>query len=283
MTPIYTFPMLVDVEAMVIANRPLSHGYNVVSLAAPEIARRSRPGQFVMVKPRDGLDPLLRRPFSVFEILHDEQGEPVGISLLNKHVGVATGLLFNAQPDDRVACLGPLGQPFVGVDPPAEAWMVAGGVGLAPFVTLADDLSRRGTPARLFYGARSAADLHCLDLFDSRSCKLHPATEDGSTGDPGMVTVPLERELQQRGSGVQVALYVCGPTPMMRAVSALADAYGCRCHVSLEPLMGCGLGGCYSCVVAVRSAPGSSHFVRACLEGPVFDAATLDWDRLSGH
>jgi dihydroorotate dehydrogenase electron transfer subunit len=70
---------------------------------------------------------------------------------------------------------------------------------------------------------------------------------------------------------------------MMRATAALAASYGCACQVSLEPLMGCGLGGCYSCVVAVRNDEGASHFTRSCLEGPVFDGARLDWDRLSGH
>src|SRR5579862_6165610 len=119
--------MAIDVAARVLDNRRLSSDYNVLSLAAPEIARAATPGQFVMVKPAPGLDPLLRRPFSIFEILRDERRQVVGLSLLNKRVGAGTRLLYDRRPGDVVDCLGPLGRPFVPVDPPDEAWMVAGG------------------------------------------------------------------------------------------------------------------------------------------------------------
>ena len=124
-----------DVEARVIQNARLSADYNVITLAAPEIAAASRPGQFVMVRSSHGSDPLLRRPFSVFEIVRSG-GRIEALSLLSKRIGVTTRLLFDAVAGDVISCLGPLGRPFDPVLPPAEAWMVAGGVGLAPFVTL---------------------------------------------------------------------------------------------------------------------------------------------------
>ena len=98
-----------------------------------------------MVKAGRGHDPLLRRPFSVFEVLRDANGAPTGISLLNKRIGVVDRRCSTTRaPGERVDCLGPLGRPFTIVDPPAEAWMVAGGVGLAPFATLAEALRARG-------------------------------------------------------------------------------------------------------------------------------------------
>src|SRR3954469_6894857 len=115
-----------DAAAEVIANTPLSNDYNVLALAAPAIAAAAEPGQFVMVKAATGHDPLLRRPFSVFEILRDGDGAPSGISLLNKRIGVSTNLLYAARPGQRIACLGPLGRPFTIVEPPTEAWMIAG-------------------------------------------------------------------------------------------------------------------------------------------------------------
>ena len=133
----YTAAMTVDVAAEVISNTPLSSSYNVLALSAPSIAAAAAPGQFMMVKTARGHDPLLRRPFSVFEILRGAGGTPIGVSLFNKRIGVSTGLIYDAQPGERVACLGPLGRPFTIVDPPDRAWMVAGGVGLAPFATLA--------------------------------------------------------------------------------------------------------------------------------------------------
>src|SRR6478735_4529635 len=111
--------MPVDVEARVIANTRLSPDYNVIALAAPDIAATTAPGQFVMVKPGRAHDPLLRRPFSVFEILRDDQnGTIVGLTLLSKRIGVTTNMLFDAVAGDVVSCLGPLGRPFALAKPP---------------------------------------------------------------------------------------------------------------------------------------------------------------------
>jgi dihydroorotate dehydrogenase electron transfer subunit len=260
----------------------LSPEYNVLSFAAPAIARHTRPGQFVMVKPRPGLDPLLRRPFSVFEVLRDAAGQPTGISLLNKIAGVGTRWLYRAEPGDRLDVLGPLGQPFEPVGPPAEAWMVAGGVGLAPFATLGEALAARGTSMTLFYGARTAEALYRTDLFERLGARLTLATDDGSRGAHGRITGPLETALAGL-DGRPITIYACGPTPMMRAVAALAVRHDAPVFVSLEPVMGCGMGGCYSCVVRVHAGD-RSKFVRSCLEGPVFDAASLVWEALpAGH
>ena len=291
--------MVADVAAVVLQNTRLSASYNVLELAAPEIAAATRPGQFVMLRPQRSWDPLLRRPFSVFEIVRDQAGRTIGLSILNKRVGVGTGQLYDAEPGQRVGVLGPLGRPFVPVAPPEEAWMVAGGVGLAPFATLAEALAERRTPMTLFYGGRSASDLYRASFFESLGARLVLTTEDGSRGERGRVTAPLERELASRAPGSAVTIYACGPTPMMRAVAATGGKAGCPVHVSLEPIMGCGLGGCYSCVVPVLDLPretaglprrsaereGGSHHVRCCIEGPVFEASTLDWVKISatGH
>lgn len=268
-------PMPVDIRARVITNTRLTPDYNVIALAAPDIGASSQPGQFVMIKPGRGSDPLLRRPFSVFEILRGPAGIE-GISLLSKRIGVTTSLLHDAGPDDVVDCLGPLGRPFDLPDPPTQAWLVAGGVGLAPFATMVDALRGRGTVTTLFYGARSAGELFYLDWFADRGVRLVLATEDGSRGDRGRVTVPLERELQ-RARGEHVAVAACGPEPMLAAVSSLAGRYGRTCQVSVERVMGCGMGGCYSCVIPVTDGRGGHHFVRSCLSGPVFNAADIVW------
>lgn len=277
--------MPVDVLAEVTANIRLAPDYNVIVFAAPEITRAAQPGQFVMVKTANGLDPLLRRPFSIFEHVRDAAGVPVGLSILNKRVGVGTARLYDVRVGDKLSVLGPLGRPFVPVHPPAEAWMVAGGVGLAPFASLAEALSERGTPTTLFYGGRSSGDIYYESFFKNLGVTLVVTTEDGSRGDRGRVTVPLERALAAAAPDADIRLYACGPTPMMRAVADLGHNAGRSVFASLEPVMGCGMGGCYSCVVPVRQSDGHPHFVRSCIEGPVFDAAGLVWDRLpsAGH
>ena len=169
----------VDIDATVIANARLSRDYSVLSLAAPEVGARTRPGQFVMVKPAGVTDPLLRRPFSVFEVLRDANGDVTGVSILNKRAGRSTRKLYELEPGDVVSCLGPLGVPFTPVAAPAEAWMVAGGVGLAPFATLAESLAAAKTPATLFYGARTAEELFYLDFFEQLGITLVLTTEDG--------------------------------------------------------------------------------------------------------
>ncbi|MEX2271619.1 MAG: dihydroorotate dehydrogenase electron transfer subunit [Vicinamibacterales bacterium] len=276
--------MLADVDARVVENRRLSSDYNVLVFHAPSIAAAAAPGQFVMIKTAGAGDmPLLRRPFSIFEITRDRAGAPAGMSILNKKIGTGTSQLYDAPIDAVLAVLGPLGRPFA---PPesGEAWMVAGGVGLGPFVTLAEALTRAATPATLFYGARTAADLHCADLFPPLGAELIVSTEDGSRGDRGFITGPLQRALEaaehnREGAG-EVTIYVCGPTPMMRAVAALAARFSRTCIVSLEQVMGCGLGGCYSCVVKVRQ-PDRPRFVRSCIDGPVFDASAVVWEELA--
>jgi dihydroorotate dehydrogenase electron transfer subunit len=159
--------------------------------------------------------------------------------------------------------------------------MVAGGVGLAPFITLAEALVARGTQAILFYGARRAADLHCADLFERLGIHLVFATEDGTRGSRGLITAPLEAALQRLPASRTVRLYVCGPTPMMRAVASIASANRRPCDVSLEQVMGCGMGGCYSCVVPARDPGGTPHHTRSCIDGPVFDASRIVWEALA--
>jgi dihydroorotate dehydrogenase electron transfer subunit len=272
--------MTCDIDARVLANTRLSDDYNVLALQAPEIAGLARPGQFVMVKPSRNTDPLLRRPFSIFEVLRSADGIPTGISLLNKRVGIGTQLIYDAEPGTRIACLGPLGKPFEPIEPPMRAWMVAGGVGLAPFLTLAEALAARGTRQTLFYGARRSSELYYLDAFERIGVQVMLSTEDGSRGVKGLISTPLGQALTTLAPDEAVTLYACGPTPMMRAVAKIAELHNTRCDVSLEQVMGCGLGGCYSCVVLTRDQGQSPHFVRSCLDGPVFDAQRIVWDAL---
>jgi dihydroorotate dehydrogenase electron transfer subunit len=274
----YTAAMPIDVAAEVIENRPLSTDYNVLALNAPAIAAAAAPGQFVMIKAGRSHDPLLRRPFSVFEVLRDHAGAPTGLSILNKRIGVSTNLLYAAQRGQRIDCLGPLGRPFTIVDRPTDAWMVAGGVGLAPFAALAEALCARGVPATLFYGARSRAELFHLDYFRDLGVELVLTTEDGSLGERGRIVVPLDRRLGAHPPSSALMVYACGPEGMLAATARTATLHGRPCQVSVERVMGCGLGGCYSCVVPMRNEHGGFHHVRSCLAGPVLPGDQILWD-----
>ena len=270
--------MPVDIAAEVIANRALSAQYNVITLAAPAIAAGASPGQFVMLKAAGGCDPLLRRPFSIFEVFRDREGNATAVSILSKRIGTATRLLYDARPGDRVACLGPLGRPFSSVDPPSEAWMIAGGVGLAPFATLAELQRSRRVRTTLFYGARTAAELFYLDFFTALGVDIVLATEDGTAGETGRIVPAVDRRLATRSRQPALMLYACGPEGMLAATALMARRHDRPCQVSVERVMGCGLGGCYSCVVPMRTDEGRVHHVRSCIAGPVLAADQIIWD-----
>jgi len=248
-----------------------------LTMAAPQIGEQTQPGQFVMVKASPMIDSLLRRPFSVFEVIR-ESGRVSAISILNKRAGRNTRALYDVEPGARVACLGPLGRSFT-TRVTTPAWLVAGGVGLAPFATLAASLTAARVPTTLFYGARTGAELFYLDFFERLGVSLVLSTEDGSRGTRGRVTAPLQEALARLDAPNCVMIYACGPAPLLEAVAQLSNRHQQPSEVSVERVMGCGLGGCYSCVIPVRDGGQTSRYVRSCLGGPVFAGADVAWER----
>jgi dihydroorotate dehydrogenase electron transfer subunit len=252
--------------------QPLDGPYAVLSFRHPEVAREARPGQFVMIKAGVSSEPPLRRPFSILAVDPAEES----VSLFLKAVGPGSRALAAMAPGDLAQCLGPLGRPF---EPPAEgsqALLVAGGYGIAPFLFLGRVLAAQGRSATVFYGGRTAADLQLRAPFDRLSVSLVLATEDGSLGVAGRVTVPLEAHLDAHPG--PATLYACGPEPMLHAVARLAEARGLEAQVSLDPWMGCGLGTCLGCVVRIQHGDEARPKYRcACTEGPAFDASNVLW------
>jgi dihydroorotate dehydrogenase electron transfer subunit len=269
--------MRADADAEVLFNSRLSDDYCVIGFRAPALGAALQAGQFVMIRTSPNGAPLLRRPYSVFERLRGPDGGIIGFSIFNKRVGTGSGLLADARPGRHFDCLGPLGRPFSEVRQPSSLWMVAGGTGLAPFATLAESLVGRGVSLRLYYGARSESDLFCLDVFERFGIDITVATEDGTRGAAGRVTVPLERDLRSVEPALPVSIAACGPEGMLHAVARLAATHARPCEVATERQMGCGMGGCYSCVVKVRTPDGGTRFARSCIEGPVFDANDIVW------
>ena len=138
--------------------------------------------------------------------------------------------------------------------------------------------ARAASTCTLFYGARRGGELFYLDFFRALGVELVLATEDGSRGEPGRVVAPLERRLAARpparaGHDLRVR-----PGRHAGGRRAAAAAHGRPCEVSVERVMGCGLGGCYSCVVPMRGADGRPHHVRSCIAGPVFAADQIVWE-----
>jgi dihydroorotate dehydrogenase electron transfer subunit len=244
----------------------------VLTFRHPEAARDARAGQFVMVKAGTSPEPPLRRPFSILGT------DPAAgtFSLFVKAVGPGSRALVALDEGESALALGPLGRGFTPPPPGTVAVLVAGGYGIAPFLFCSRALQRAGAAGRVFYGGRTTADLQLRERFEPLGVPLVPATEDGSLGRHGRVTVPLVEHLDRAAGPVK--LYACGPDAMLHAVARLAAERALPAEVSLDPWMGCGLGTCLSCVVRVQR-PGEPRpkYRCACTEGPVFDAATVVW------
>lgn len=273
-----------NLTAAVERQEDLGAGYHLLTLAAPEIAREIRAGQFVMIGLTDIDQMLIRRPFSVAMVSPEPQrGEPASIGLLYKVIGRGTTLFSRLQPGDRLALLGPLGRGFWLPDPALEGergdetelLLVAGGIGNAIFPLLLQELGPRAARTTLFFGGRTRHDLTLLDWFERAAGRVVTATEDGSHGHRGFVTEPLAAHLDA-SPGRRRLVMACGPHAMLRAVAELCLARGTPCQVAMEETMACGFGVCLGCVVEKRQPESDfDRFVRVCTEGPVFDAREI--------
>jgi dihydroorotate dehydrogenase electron transfer subunit len=260
-----------DREAPLLRRQVLEGDYRLLTFRHPEVAGHARAGQFVMIKAGRSAAPPLRRPFSILAADPAEQS----FTLFVKLVGAGTRALAALQPGETARCLGPLGRPFPEPETGRETLLIAGGYGIAPFLLLAASGAGRER-LRVFYGGRTAGDLHLRERFEALGVPLVPATDDGSLGHPGRVTEAVEAHLDAMGG--RPALYACGPDAMLHAVARMAQRRALPARVSLDPWMGCGFGTCLGCVIDVQE-PGEAAPRRrcACTEGPVFDAGTVVW------
>ena len=240
------------------------------------------PGQFVHLRCDPArTDPLLRRPFSIYTLRR--HGKRVDVDILYDVVGKGTAALAELEAGDPVGFLGPLGVPFT-PDPGAERYvMIAGGVGIVPFLFLSEDILARRPRAQivLFFGARTKAALWGLHDFRAlREVEIRTATIDGTAGHHGLVTEPFGAWLRSCGTPRErLQVFTCGPLAMLEAVVRLSRREGFPCQVSMERRMGCGIGVCGACVTPIRGgAPGygdASHYERICVKGPCFDADNI--------
>jgi dihydroorotate dehydrogenase electron transfer subunit len=270
----------------VTVNRALARNTYLIRLHAPALAEAIRPGQFLMLRLVGGTDPLLGRPFALYDTVVSEGGQAIGVDVVYLVVGKLTGLLARLRAGDEVEAWGPLGNGFPDLTGVEHVGLVAGGIGQTPFLAHVRELlggrGYGGHKARemvrrvsLYYGVRSADLAAGVDDFRAAGAEVQLATDDGSLGFHGLVTALLERRLCEAADPPQ-HLVGCGPEPMLRTLATLAHKRGLPCHVSLETPMACGIGVCFSCVTLVRT-PDGQDYRRVCVEGPVFDAGCLAW------
>lgn len=253
-------------KSIITSREELTRDVIRLTVQAPLIAQNALPGQFVMVKSGDGLDPLLRRPFSIHSVTRDGQ-----VSLLFKIIGKGTRQMASLAPGLQIDLIGPLGKGF-NLAPQGSFCMIGGGMGIAPLYFLAQyfrDSEYEGNDQPILLGAQTQAELLVLsEDFTDLGYSVLTATDDGTLGHHGFVTELLDDILRKVNQ-----VYVCGPIPMMKIVAEKCSAAGVACQVSLETHMACGLGACLGCTFPALGG-GYKH---VCKDGPVLSANEVEW------
>ncbi len=258
--------------------------YRIV-LLCPKIAKEALPGQFLQVKVSNSSKPLLRRPFSIYRVRHKTQDtrhknkEALGqVEILYEVLGLGTQILAQRKIGEYLDVIGPLGNGFdyrSAYRLPPTAILVAGGMGVAPLVFLAEKLTghkdtrTQGHKIIVLVGAKTKKQLLCADELKQLGCDVRVSTDDGSKGFKGKITDLLNNILSTIDYRLST-IYACGPRPMLKEISRLAKQYDLPAQVSLEEHMACGIGACLGCVVNTIDG-----YKRVCKEGPVFQAREI--------
>jgi dihydroorotate dehydrogenase electron transfer subunit len=259
-----------QIKAGVKSNSELMPGTWLVWLDAPAIAETARAGQFVMVRCSEDHDPLLRRPLSIHRT--DDSG---GLALLFEVRerrgtfdvgGRGTSWLSERVPGDSVDLLGPLGNGFSIQHGAQNLLLVAGGIGIAPLIFLAEMARGIGKRVDVLPGAQTAALLYPRDQLLQISI-VESSTDDGSVGTRGPVTSLIDSYIDQADQ-----VFACGPAAMYQSMARLDCLRGKSVQVSLEERMACGMGACYGCTVKTRMGP-----KQVCHDGPVFELSDIVW------
>jgi dihydroorotate dehydrogenase electron transfer subunit len=256
------FPVIDQVEIAQDAYR--------ITIESETIARESQPGQFVQLRISEGIDPLLRRPFSI----HRVQRNKNCLDLFYKVVGRGTHLMKTFKKGDTVDLMGPLGKGFAVDRNFPQAVIVAGGMGSAPIFFLIDELLADGKKVALYWGVKEKREIYSLSELKKASVEVHIATEDGSMGHEGMVTDLFKSSIHIHKNNDSLRGFVCGPKGMIRAMQKIAEKTRFQWQVSMEERMACGVGVCMGCGVKMKS--GITEM--ACTDGPVFNLSEVSFD-----
>ena len=258
---------MLEQTVTIVANERDTDQYFRLVLRAPAIAPLILPGQFAHVRILPLKDALLRRPFSIFQVVGDT------FSILYKNVGQGTAVLSRMRAGEELSVIAPLGHGFTVPKAGGETpLLVAGGYGMAAMFLLAQRSPQKGI---VFVGGRRRVDILCEQDFAAIGWEVRVATEDGSHGEKGFVTVPLLAELNNKLP--QRKLFACGPTPMLQAVGKLAEDFNLPAELSMDEHMCCGVGTCLACVIKVKAGD-SWEYQRTCTEGPVYDSRQVVWE-----
>lgn len=241
----------------IISNNFITPTTFIIECTCPDLAKSILPGQFCNIKVSESAIPLLRRPFSISNVNHEN------ISFMINLHGKGTEILASKKTDDYLDVLGPLGNGFnFNSNDFSKAIIIAGGIGVAPFPYLISNLNLLSIKSECYLGFRTENEIITNGILN-----YSIATNDGSFGLEGNVIDLLQKELKNDS---KYKLFACGPTPMLRAVQKFAADNNYNCEISTESVMACGFGICQGC--PIESTHQEDHYMLVCKDGPVFNS-----------
>ncbi|PIZ00428.1 hypothetical protein COY62_02635 [bacterium (Candidatus Howlettbacteria) CG_4_10_14_0_8_um_filter_40_9] len=257
----------------IISNKHLIGDFYILILRSPKIVKHARPGQFVNILVSNSTEPLLRRPFSIYDA-DTKKGE---LKVLYCVKGKGTNILKTLAKGRNLSITGPHGNGFHVHEDHKNILLVGGGFGTAPLSYLAKEHRHLNIFAAV--GGRTKDLIFCEKDLKNCDAKIFIATDDGSYGEKGLVIQPVEKILktvrpdsgQARMTGID-EIFTCGPVPMMKAVAEVAKKYDVPCQVSMEEKMACGIGVCLGCACKTKEG-----YKTVCTQGPVFQSSYVDW------
>lgn len=252
-----------DWDCPVLEQVNVSADYYLLSVAAPQVALSALPGQFVLFRCGTRYDPFLRRPLSIHQVKR-ERGE---VSFLYQVRGVGTRWLAGRNKGDAVSMLGPFGRGFTFSGRGKRGILVGAGVGVAPLLFLAGELSALDWKLVILIGARTREGILRAEVFKHYG-NVKIIAEDGSTARQGTILDLFREEVEEAHWEM---IYACGPVAVLKGIQKISKETGIPAQIALEERMACGVGACLGCVC--EGATGETvRYLRVCQEGPVFDS-----------
>lgn len=265
--------MKTNIKAKLIKIEQLKKDIYKFSLEAKEIVENAKPGQFIEVRVLDNIEPLLRRPISIYNL--DKENGILEFIFQVKGKGKGTEILAKRKIGEEIDIIGPLGEGTFEIKNYENVAIIGGGIGTFPLYELSKQLKNNTTSnVNIYIGFRNKDYVVLEEEFKKVSNKLVITTDDGTYGIKGFAINELKKDIET--SKID-KIFACGPLPMLKAIQVLATEKNIPCQISLEEKMACGLGVCLGCAVKKANTPnGTTEYWHVCKNGPVFNSKDVE-------